>query len=203
MIGVRFIEDWKSEFRDRNRRKERQSGKILDNEIVRSFISLEIQMIPFYDRRPWEVHKCLRCEYEEYVGETPKVFTEVIGAQGYLQVIMKHLTHFLRFVDGPLGFIMKRRKRPLSQTKKVTPPQKLSFIKKSIKQNSANGIRHSNLFSTDLPQKRNSILPVCFLTCNYTTRPLISSSKLRFLKTPSFTTLSLKNSHSWSQSQGR
>jgi hypothetical protein len=89
--GVAIISDWRASYLHSGK-----SSSGPDEEVIETFLSLEIQIMTFHDERPYETHAALRTEYAEKIRKMPCAFTSMWEATKYFYVVRKHLEHFLQ-----------------------------------------------------------------------------------------------------------
>jgi hypothetical protein len=91
--GIALMVEWKE-----NYLRSRNPSSAPDDEVIETFLCLEIQIMGFHDKRPYETHAMLRTEYAEKIGNMPRIFTSpwpMWEATKYFYIVKKHLEHFL------------------------------------------------------------------------------------------------------------
>jgi hypothetical protein len=93
--GIALIEDWKKNYLF-------HGGVEPDDEVIGTFLCLEIQIISFLDRRPLENHAESRTAYVDRLRSMARPFSSMWEATKYFYIVIKHQEHFLHLAKGLL-----------------------------------------------------------------------------------------------------
>ncbi|RFU35079.1 hypothetical protein B7463_g1182, partial [Scytalidium lignicola] len=88
--GIALIGEWKENYLLRG-----TPYSAPDEDVIETFLCLEIQTMTFHDNRPYESHAVLRKEYASKVQNMPSSFSSMWEATKYFYLVKKHLEHFL------------------------------------------------------------------------------------------------------------
>lgn len=88
--GIALMQEWKQ-----NYFCNKSPYRAPDDEVIETFLSLEVQIMTFLDERPYKSHVVLRQEYAEKIRNMPSCFASLWQASKYFYMVKKHIEHFL------------------------------------------------------------------------------------------------------------
>lgn len=92
--GYKLLQDWKAKIAASAEHIPPLSATI-EEEIIRTFERLDLQIMTVLDSRPLEFHVLAKNEGKEWVEQMPAVFKDLEEAHKYWELVMRRSSHFI------------------------------------------------------------------------------------------------------------